>query len=52
MLYIENFGFGRIGAGAQAQMTMSPIHKTFLVLRPFEEALTCSILITGTQIML
>jgi hypothetical protein len=36
----------------QAQMTMSPIQKTFLVLRPFEGALTCSILIAGTQVML
>jgi hypothetical protein len=35
----------------QAQMTMGPIQKTFLVLRPFEGALTCSILTTGTQIM-
>jgi hypothetical protein len=33
-------------------MTMGPMKKTFLVLRPFEEALTCSILITGTQVML
>jgi hypothetical protein len=36
----------------QAQMTMGPIQKTFLVLRPFEGALTCSILIAGTQVML
>jgi hypothetical protein len=36
----------------QAQMTIRPIHKTFLVLRPFEGALTCSILIAGTQVML
>jgi hypothetical protein len=31
---------------------MSPKQKTFLVLRPFEGALTCSILIAGTQVML
>jgi hypothetical protein len=36
----------------QAPMTINPIQKTFLVLRPFEGALTCSILITGTQVML
>jgi hypothetical protein len=36
----------------QAQMTMGPIQKTFLVQRPFKGALTCSILITGTQVML
>jgi hypothetical protein len=33
-------------------MTMGPKHKTFLVLRPFEGVLTCSILIAGTQVML
>jgi hypothetical protein len=33
-------------------MTMGPVQKTFLVLRPFEGALTCSILIAGTQVML
>jgi hypothetical protein len=33
-------------------MAMGPIHKTFLVLRPFEGALTCLILIAGTQVML
>jgi hypothetical protein len=33
-------------------MTMGPIQKTFLVLRPFEGALKCSILIAGTQFML
>jgi hypothetical protein len=33
-------------------MTMGPIQKTFLVLRPFEGALTCSILTAGTQVML
>jgi hypothetical protein len=32
-------------------MTMGPIKKTFLVQRPFEGALTCSILIAGTQVM-
>jgi hypothetical protein len=36
----------------QAQMTMSPIQKTFLMLRPLERALTCVILIAGTQVML
>jgi hypothetical protein len=41
-----------MGSRSQAQMTMSLIQKTFLVLRPFERALTCSILITGTQVML
>jgi hypothetical protein len=30
---------------------MGPIQKTFLVLRLFEGALTCSILIAGTQVM-
>jgi hypothetical protein len=33
-------------------MTMGPIQKMFLVLRPFEGALICSILIAGTQVML
>jgi hypothetical protein len=41
-----------LGSRPQAQMTMSPIQKTFLVLRPFKGALTCSILIAGTQVML
>jgi hypothetical protein len=36
----------------QVQMTMGPIQKTFLVLTPFEGALTCSILIAGTWVML
>jgi hypothetical protein len=49
MPYIENLGFVRIGERPQAQMTMGPIQKTFLVLRPFEGALTCSILIAETQ---
>jgi hypothetical protein len=35
----------------QVQMAMDLIHKTFLVLIPFEGALTCSILIAGTQVM-
>jgi hypothetical protein len=39
MPYIENL----------VQMTMSQIHKTFLVLRPFEGALTCSILIVKME---
>jgi hypothetical protein len=33
-------------------MNMGLIQKTVLALIPFEEALTCSILITGTQAML
>jgi hypothetical protein len=41
-----------LGSRPQAQMTMGPIQKTFLVLRPSEGALTCSILIAGTQVML
>jgi hypothetical protein len=36
----------------QAQMTMGPIQKTFLVLRPFKRALTCSILVAGTEVVL
>jgi hypothetical protein len=36
----------------QAQTTMGPKQKTFLVLRPFEGALICSILIAGTQVTL
>jgi hypothetical protein len=35
----------------QAQMAIALIQKTFFVLRPLEEALTCSILIAGPQIM-
>jgi hypothetical protein len=35
----------------QAQMAMSVIHKTFVVLIQSEKALTCSILKTGTQVM-
>jgi hypothetical protein len=35
----------------QAQMTMVQIQKTFLVLRSFVGALTCPILIAGTQVM-
>jgi hypothetical protein len=41
-----------LGSGPQAQMTMDLIQKTFLVLRPFKGAVTCSILIAGTQVML
>jgi hypothetical protein len=51
MPYIENLGLWP-DFWPQAQMTMGPIQKTFLVLRPFEGALTCSILIAGTQVML
>jgi hypothetical protein len=46
MPYIEN-----LRSRPQAQMTISLIQKTFLVLRPFEGALICSILIAGTQVM-
>jgi hypothetical protein len=41
-----------LGCRPQAQMTMGPKQKTFLGLRPSEGALTCSILIAGTQVML
>jgi hypothetical protein len=41
-----------LGSRPQAQMTMGPIQKSFLALKPFEGALTCSILIAGTQVML
>jgi hypothetical protein len=41
-----------LGSRPQVQKTMGPIQKTFLVLRPFEGAVTCSILIAGTQVML
>jgi hypothetical protein len=44
MPFIENLDLGWI------EMTMDAIQKTFLVLRPFKGALTCSILIPGTQI--
>jgi hypothetical protein len=36
----------------QAQMIMNHVHKTFLVLRPFERAFKCSFLNKGTQVML
>jgi hypothetical protein len=48
---LKIWDFGRIGSRPQAQMTMSPIQKTFLVLRPFKRALICSILIEETQVM-
>jgi hypothetical protein len=51
-LYWKFGTLARLGSRPQAQMTMGPIQKTFLVLRPFEWALTCSILIAGTQVML
>jgi hypothetical protein len=41
-----------LGCRPQAQMTMGSMQKTFLMLRPFEGALTCSVLTTGTQVML
>jgi hypothetical protein len=50
MPYIENLGLWP--DRPQAHMTMGQKQKTFLVLRPFEGALTCSILIAGTQVML
>jgi hypothetical protein len=53
MPYIENLGlWPDWGSRPHAQMTMDPMQKTFLVLRPFEGALTCSILIAGFQVML
>jgi hypothetical protein len=51
-LYWKFETFAGLRSRSQTQMTMDPIPKTFLALRPFEEALTCSILITGTQVML
>jgi hypothetical protein len=48
MPYNEKFGtLAGLGSRPQAQMTMEPIQKTFLVLRPFEGALTCPIMIAG-----
>jgi hypothetical protein len=35
----------------QAQMTMSSVQNIFMVLRPFEGALTCSVLIAETKVM-
>jgi hypothetical protein len=49
---IQKHNQAGLGSRPQAQMTMGPILKTFLVLIPFEGALTCSILIAGTQVML
>jgi hypothetical protein len=51
-LYWQFRTLAGLGSRPQAQMTIGPIQKTFLVLRPFEGALTCSILIAGTQVML
>jgi hypothetical protein len=51
-LYCKFGTLAGLGCRPQAQMTMGPIQKTLLVLRPFERALTCSILIAGTQVML
>jgi hypothetical protein len=51
-LYWNFVTLAGLGSRPQAQMTMSPIQNTFLVLRTFDEALTCSILIAGTQVML
>jgi hypothetical protein len=51
-LYWKFGTFAGLWSRPQAQMTMSPMQKTFLVLRPFEGALTCSILIAGTKVML
>jgi hypothetical protein len=50
-LYWKFGTFAGLGCRPQAQMTMSPIHQTFLVLRPIGGALTCSILIAGTKVM-
>jgi hypothetical protein len=48
-----DWGVGHwLGSRPQAQMTVDLRQKTLLVLRPFARALTCSILITGTQVML
>jgi hypothetical protein len=52
MPYIENLGLWAGLESSQAQMTIGPIQKIFLVRRPFEGALICSILIAGTQGML
>jgi hypothetical protein len=46
MPYIENFDFGQIGEWATGADDHDSNAKTFLVLRPFEGVLTCSILIT------
>jgi hypothetical protein len=51
-LYLKFGTLAGLRSRPHAQMTMGPIQKTFLVLRPFEGALTCSILIAGTQVML
>jgi hypothetical protein len=39
-------------SGPQAQKFMGSVQKSFLALRPFEGALICSNLKTGTQVML
>jgi hypothetical protein len=51
-LYWKFWTLAGSGSRPQGQMTMCPIQKTFLVLRPFEGATLCSILIEGTQVML
>jgi hypothetical protein len=51
-LYWKFGTLAELGSRPLAQMTMNHVHKTFLVLRPFKGALTCSILITGTRVML
>jgi hypothetical protein len=51
-LYWKFGTLGRLGKRPQAHVSVGPIQKTFLGLRPFEGALTCSILIAGTQVML
>jgi hypothetical protein len=46
------FGMTGLRSRPHSQMTMDPVKKTFLELRHFERALTCSILMEETQIML
>jgi hypothetical protein len=53
MPYIENLGlWPDWGVGHWPDDNGPNTKKTFLVLRPLEGALTCSILIAGTQVML
>jgi hypothetical protein len=53
MPYIENLGlWPDWGVGHRRRWQWVHYKKTLLVLRPFEGAITCSILIAGTQVML
>jgi hypothetical protein len=53
MPHIENLGlWPDWGVGHKRRWPSAQYKKTFLVLRPFEGALTCSILIAGTPVML